>query len=736
MGNHILHLSSASALCARLAKRYTFNMIPLTDNPAPHTLSVAPLLGGDNIEGNHNTKHAGNHVNKLQWAGHLWILPMLLSLLFVAAVIIWLQRADSVDREERRQTMIADALTLETRLRAQLELESVLLENMGKSVQVGRISAAQFAASREMNSGLSRLWQSVTWLDQDNRLLAHVTSPLASLDALLPEVATAATPDSMRGISSHLVVFLYSAKGTIVGSLVARYSPTALLKQSVPWWLARKYQVRIIDSLEQELAATEDARPRTANNKLGLEPASYRLSFDPPIRDGYLELTEHDPFVPWYRALPPVLMVGFLILISVATWMLRRQMQGVSRAEVAWRTEAAWRSAMEDSVVVGLRARDFEGRLVYVNRTFAEMVGWPQATLIGMLTPMPYWLPDQIEETMQRHRRNMAGDAPREGYEARWRHRDGHHLEVMVFETPLVDAQGQQIGWMGSILDITERKMMEERERKQADTLAHNARLTMLGEVASMLAHELNQPLTAIASYNAGVINSLQRDGFTDVAVHNALQRLGEQAAQAGRIVQRIREFLTRREPAREAFEIHQIVVNAIALFRRELNRHSVTIKLNNSNPVVSVTADPVLIEQVIINLLRNATDALATSESTSADPATARSIEVTINAPDARFLRIDVTDNGPGLAGRTIRDLCAPFYSTKADGMGMGLGLAICRSIIEAHEGAFDAREAPLSFAPHGAQFSLSLPLQMAAKESESVPGERTEPNLQVTLI
>jgi two-component system, LuxR family, sensor histidine kinase DctS len=249
--------------------------------------------------------------------------------------------------------------------------------------------------------------------------------------------------------------------------------------------------------------------------------------------------------------------------------------------------------------------------------------------------------------------------------------------------------------------------LMEERDRRQADTLAHHARLTMLGEIASTLAHELNQPLTAIASYNAGVINSLKRDGFTDADVHDALQRLGEQAAQAGRIVQRIREFLTRREPEREPCEIHQIVVNAIALFRRELDRHQVTIKLNNLDEAVRVTADPVLIEQVIINLLRNATDALMTT--------TDRQIEVTIHGAGERFLRIDVTDNGPGLAGRGIKQLCTAFYSTKSEGMGMGL--AICRSIIEAHEGAFDACETPKNFAKSGAQFSLSLPLAQSTR-------------------
>src|SRR5205823_4835029 len=163
-------------------------------------------------------------------------------------------------------------------------------------------------------------------------------------------------------------------------------------------------------------------------------------------------------------------------LISAATWLLKRQVAEVTRAESQWRTEAAWRRAMEDSLTVALRARDTEGRLVYVNRAFCDLVGLPAETLLGRLPPMPYWPPD---------------------------------------------------------------------------AMAHQARLTMLGEIASTLAHELNQPLTAIASYNAGVVNSLKRAGVDHAVVYGALQRLGEQAAQAGAVVQRIREFLTRRGPQR-----------------------------------------------------------------------------------------------------------------------------------------------------------------------------------------
>jgi len=622
----------------------------------------------------------------------LWLAPLGLSLIFVLGVLAWVRGNEADEQEQQRQTLISDALSTEAQLRDRIGDEQAHLRQLAASLDGQPATVATLAANVEVNAGLRRLWQSVTWLDANNRVLAEV-----------PEDAEAGHSDD--GLSLHLTAPVEHG-----GVLVVRYAPAVMLKRGVPWWLARKYDVQLVDVQDQVIASSSESPLRAAQ----FPRPSYRVALTGPLRssplaqqalsDAALELTLRDPVGNGTRALAWVLVAGFLPLVAVASWLIRRQMREVQRAESAWRTEAAWRRAMEDSALVALRARDFDGRLLYVNRTFCDMVGLPAEQLVGLLPPMPYWPPDALAEVAERNRRNLAGHAPREGYEAHWRHASGRTVDVMVFESPLVDASGRQIGWMGSIIDVTERKRLEERERRQVETLANNARLTMLGEIASTLAHELNQPLTAIASYGAGLTNSLAKLGVKDELVCGALQRLGQQAAHAGRIVARIREFLTRREPRQEPCDVNAIVGAAVELLKRDLQQRGVQVELLLAQALPEVRADAVLVEQVVINLVRNASDALLGRPER-------RRIRVSTRLA-GEFVRIDVQDNGPGLAGQRVEQLCAPFYSTKPD--GMGLGLAICRSIVEAHHGVLDAEEA----SGGGALFSFSL----AARQDHAV--------------
>ncbi|WP_395701336.1 sensor histidine kinase [Aquabacterium sp.] len=610
-----------------------------------------------------------------------WAWPLVLALAFAAALGGWLQWSDQRDLDDERHTLIADALTLDSRLSDWLATEQRTVTALAAALP-GTLDEARLLREAGVGEGLRRLWVSVTVLDANNRLLAHVPP-----QAPRPQAVPQGGGHDESGLSAHLAAPTPSG-----GQLIVRFAPGVLLRQTVPWWLARRYDVRLVDGFGQLIATSGDVAAPVRGQQ------SHRVSLEPAMADAYLELTTREPHVPWWRTLPLALMVAFLLLSAAASVSLRRQMREARQAEERWRTEAAFRRSIEDSLTVGVRGRDAEGRLVHVNRAFCELVGYSAEQLLGRVPPMPYWPPDSVDESMWRHQRNMAGGAPPEGYEARWIHADGHELHVMVFEAPLVNAVGRQIGWMGSIVDITARRQAEERERQRSEALATQARLTTLGEVASALAHQLNQPLAAITSYNGGVLRSLERAGFDDELVLDALRRLGEQAGEAGRIVQRIRGFLTRRAPQRERCRIDDIVQHAVALLRRDLLQRGIALELAIAPDLPPLLADPVLIEQVLINLLRNAADALAGHA--------APQLRLSAQAAGPRFVRVDVDDNGPGLGGRSIDVLSAPFHSTKRDGMGMGL--AICRSVVEAHHGGLEAGSGPLG----GARFSFTLPL------------------------
>ena len=644
--------------------------------------------------------------------GAWWWVPLVLSVLFTVSVATWLEVSDRADLESRQRQLITDSLSLESQITERVGEEQMQVNELAHGFDVSQRPDG-LAHQEAVVDGLARLWQSVSWVDADTRLVAVVPEGMSITER--------------PGISAHLSAPLHDAFGRPAGHLVVRYPPSMLLRQTVPWWLAHEYDVRLVDGYGQVVAD-----PLKAGDREAPPEQSHRHSLEPAMPDTYLELSLHEPPRPWWLRLPIVMMGVFLLMIVVATALLRWQMNEVWRTQAALRTEAAWRQAMEDSLTVGLRARDVEGRLVYVNRAFSDLVGFSPEELIGRATPMPYWPPDAIADSMSRHLRNMAGGAPRDGYEARWVRKDGQPIDVMIFEAPLVDASGRHIGWMGSILDITERKRLEERERHQTDTMAHQARLTMLGEVASALAHQLNQPLTSITGYAAGVKRLLERAGQTDARILDAMTRLGDQAGEAGRIVKRIREFLTRRSPQREAMDLAEAAHRAIALLGRDLRRLQLHVEWVVPPGLPEVDADPVLIEQVVLNLVRNACD-----EMTGVPPAQRR-LRVSIAragagalpgaGDDEGFLRLDVDDAGPGLRGRSVEQLVTPFYSTKPDGMGMGL--AICRSIVEAHHGAFDATTGAFG----GARFSFTLPLAAAGGPTseltplDAVPDEQSE--------
>ncbi|MGN4071498.1 oxygen sensor histidine kinase FixL [Burkholderia gladioli] len=275
------------------------------------------------------------------------------------------------------------------------------------------------------------------------------------------------------------------------------------------------------------------------------------------------------------------------------------------------------------------------------------------------------------------------------------------------------EVRRQYIQWVDGHLaqmqiatDITTRKKAQELAHQQEEKLQFTSRLMTMGEMASSIAHELNQPLAAINNYCSGTVALVKSGRGTAETLLPALEKTAQQALRAGMIVKRIREFVKRSEPKRQAARVADIVADAVGLAEIEARKRRIRIvtEIRARMPIIYV--DPVLIEQVLMNLMKNAAEAMGEVK----DPNTDGLIRVVADI-DAGFVDIRVIDQGPGVDEASAERLFEPFYSTKSDGMGMGLN--ICRSIIESHRGRlWVVNNIEADGRVSGATFHCSLPI------------------------
>ena len=337
----------------------------------------------------------------------------------------------------------------------------------------------------------------------------------------------------------------------------------------------------------------------------------------------------------------------------------------------------AFRKAMEDSLVVGMRARDLDGHIIYVNPALCAMTGYPPEELLGRLPPYPYWHPDDVDKHWQNNAAMMNGQAALSGFESRVRHRDGRDVLTMVYTARLIDAQGQHSGWMSTVVDITEQKNVALRQRQHDEQLQHAQRLASLGEMASTLAHELNQPLAALCNF-ASAAKAFATQGRQDLLM-SSLDETAAQAQRAAEIVRRIRGFVRQRTVGPEDCEVDALVADVLALLHGEIRRQQARVIVRLPANLPTVRADRVLLEQVLLNLVTNSLQAMQ------ATPVECRVVEIDA-ACHAGKLQIHVADSGPGVNVALTEQVFTPFFTTKTD--GLGLGLNICRTIMESHRG------------------------------------------------
>lgn len=488
-----------------------------------------------------------------------------------------------------------------------------------------------------------------------------------------------------------------------------------------------------------------------------------------------------------------------------------RDLTATRQAEAALRQESAYRKAMEDSLSVGIRAIDMDGRIEYVNPAFCRITGYAPDELVGCLPPYPYWPQGQARSRCQEAlAAAMAGGFAGDGYEQVYVRKSGEHFYGHVLMSPLIDASGRHSGWMAAMTDVTEReegkrrllaaherfetvveglneallvvdaengelyfsnarykamlsplapggvacdplgrawhaepteddyeiewaapggtrylqvrrramrwvnaraawmvllvdvtreRQAEQRYAQQQQQVQAKSRLIMMGEMASTLAHELNQPLSAIANYQSGCILRLRQGRASAQSLLPVMEKISAQAERAGGIVRRVREFVKQREPIRKPCYIDEIVEATLAIVGIEARRHGARVELALAPALPAVEVDPILIEQVLINLVKNGVEAMHDV------PLDARRVQLSARRVDA-MVELAVQDCGHGVAPDVRERLFDAFFTTKQDGMGMGLN--ICRSIVELHRGRLWLAPAPGG----GSIFYLTLPI------------------------
>ena len=276
---------------------------------------------------------------------------------------------------------------------------------------------------------------------------------------------------------------------------------------------------------------------------------------------------------------------------------------------------------------------------------------------------------------------------------------DNQARHINATYIPDIDDSGTVKGLFSLTNDISERINTEEEKKRHLLELAHVSRLSDLGEMASEIAHEINQPLTAIANYGNACLHMLQTLHWDHNELVNALDAIVYQAQRAGSVIRGLSSFVRKDEGHRSTADINALVATVIDLVQFEARSNDVRIRLNMVHNLPRVLVNKVLIEQVIMNLTRNAIEAMAMVQD---QP---RELTVHTLAEPNGHIKVVVEDTGLGLVPHTEETVFQPFFSTKPKGMGMGL--SICRSIIEAHNGRLWAE----SREPKGSRFQFCLP-------------------------
>lgn len=808
--------------------------------------------------------------------------PLVSVALFMAAIVVafWYLRAEEVDRDQ--QALKRDVEYAQQRMRLRLLERQEEVMRIARDLAYGDIGTAEFVNRAEVLVTQYPELQVLTWVDRDGRIITSYAAPTVPSEQLrMPgeklqndEAAQSfqlvkdtkqsiyTQPRIMAGYNPPLLQFHSPVPGTrdFGGTVMAEFSIDSLMRYATPSDLLARYAVTLLDGHGAVIAGNPllPAGPSSSWHFMPQPTANeYQIAISPVGSSLILKVQA-------YRTSLSMVGNGMFWLVAalsmLTSWLLLgtwRHTRKRLRAQEALVAETNFRRAMENSVLTGMRALDMQGRITYVNAAFCQMTGWSEQELVGQTAPYSYWAESDYEYMHNKLKDELSGKTAQGGFQVRVRRKNGSMFDARLYISPLIDARGQQTGWMSSMTDITEskrirdqlaashdrftivlealdasvsvaplgsaellfanklyrqwfgsqttghlqlvqqaglpaersetaddedglmglptdtltdassnnaeifvgelgkwlevrsrylswvdgrlaqmviatditqRRLAEEQAARQTERAHTASRLITMGEMASSVAHELNQPLTAISNYSSGMLSRLEAGSLTEGQMRFALEKTAHQAQRAGQIIQRIRSFVKRSEPNRTLSNVEKMVDEALELGNIEMRRRNVRLTHFVAKRLPPVMADAILIEQVLINLIKNAGESIDQAQL----PTSQRAVELRVVPKDNEGLpgvEFSVQDTGKGLPPEVQERLFEAFFSTKNEGMGIGLNL--CRSIVESHHGRMSAENLYNGSEVVGCRFSFWIPLAATQEKGDNL-SSAIDPNIR----
>jgi PAS domain S-box-containing protein len=341
---------------------------------------------------------------------------------------------------------------------------------------------------------------------------------------------------------------------------------------------------------------------------------------------------------------------------------------------------------------------DPAGNIEYVNPRFTEVTGYTLQEVAGT-TPRVLKSGETSPETYRELWKTITTGKEWWG-ELRNRKKDGTLYWASTSISPITNQEGTVTHLLGISEDITQRKRIEDEARRHRDELAHFGRVSIMGEMATSLAHELNQPLTVISGCAQLALDKLRSGKDKPEELGDPLAQAAEQADRANEIIRRVRNFVQKTDQEPQAIDMNDTMQDVFNLLRSDAREHGVDIKLDLADNLPTVTADPIQIQQVIVNLAHNGIEAMSES------PSTSRLLTICTSKRRNATVEVAVHNGGKAISSEHLQHVFDPFFTTKPGGLGMGL--SISRTIVEAHGGTLWAESAPES----GTVFRFTLPV------------------------